>query len=249
MLKYFSTDKATIDIEDGERAVIATISNSSVDRDNEVVLPKGGNLEQFQKNPVVLWAHESWNPPIGKMAWVKVTAKGIVAKTIFATTERADEIYELFKGGFLRAFSIGFESKERRLPTAKEIEKNPDWKDVRFVHAKWDLFEYSVVPIPANPGALAIAVGKGLKVSDELMAELTSPVVKECLTSEPEPEPEPEVKDEPRVMVVRPKFMPVTIVPPKKVTRIMPCNRYRVPVVELLSDAMTQKINQIKGIV
>jgi len=250
MLKYFSTDKAKIDIEDGERAVIATISSATVDRDNEVVLPRGANLDNYQKNPVVLWAHESWTPPIGKNAWIKATPKGLVAKTIFAETERAEEIYQLFKGGFLNAFSVGFMSTKQRKPTAKEIEKNPEWADVNTVHAEWEMFEYSPVPIPSNTDALAIAVGKGLKISDELRAELKLVDIQE---TEPDNKPvdnEPVVEKEPEppIIIVSRPVIPVTSIPTISVCRYMPVKRQGISVTQV-AGGIVDSINKIKGVV
>ncbi len=171
--KYFDIDKAKIDIEPEERAVISTISTAAVDRDKEVVLPQGADLKNYRKNPVVLWAHQSTTPPIGKMAWIKTDKnKGLIAKTIFAETDRANEVYELYKGGFLKAFSIGFMSRESREPKEQDLKNHPEWAEVRRIHSKWELFEYSAVPVPSNPEALAIAVNKGMELSDELKKDL-----------------------------------------------------------------------------
>lgn len=241
MLKYFLTNKAKIDIEDGERAVIATISDSTIDRDNEVVLPKGALLDNYQNNPVVFWSHQSWDPPIAKNIWIKVTPKGLVAKTVYAETEFADEIYQLYKGEFLRAFSVGFESRESRVPNAKDLEKHPEWKDVGKIHVKWELFEYSAVSIGSNLNALAIAVGKGLKVSDELRTELD-------LLGETKPE---ELKElEAVVIPVKQRIIPVTVVEPITVNRyIEGIKRHQIPVSEIIQEGITQSINRLKGIV
>jgi len=75
----------------------------------------------------------------------------------FANTEFANEIFELYKDGFMNAFSVGF------IPVDSEpMEKDSDsvWGAKRFL--KWELLEYSAVPVPANPEALALAVSKGI---------------------------------------------------------------------------------------
>lgn len=145
-------------IDDEQRTITAVISTSEIDRDNEVLLPKGLEKEQYERNPVVLWAHDYWNVPIGRALWVKAGRSRITAKIEFAETEQAEEVYQLFKGGFLNAFSVGFRILADHAPTPDEIKKQPEWAEVRRVIDKWELLEFSAVPVPANPGALALAV-------------------------------------------------------------------------------------------
>lgn len=166
---------AKAEVEEGERAVVATITTGAVDRDREVVLAAGGDFRAFQKNPVVLFAHAYWEPPIGKAMWIRQVRDKIVAKTVIAPGPRGDEILALMQGGFLRAFSIGFNPLPGKStpPTPAEIKRKPDWADVRTVHREWNLLEYSVVPVPANPEALTMAVSKGmLHISRELAKSL-----------------------------------------------------------------------------
>jgi hypothetical protein len=149
--------KAT-DINEEERSVVAVISTDSVDRDSEVLIPKGMESENFEKNPVVPWSHRSDQPPVGKALW---------------TTERAEEIWQLFKGGFLNAFSVGFRPKEGRRPTPDDIKSNPLLADARFLFTKWELLEFSPVTVPANPDAIAQAIkSKALNLSDSMIEEL-----------------------------------------------------------------------------
>jgi len=171
--KLFKQFIAKVEIDDVERTVTAIISTDSVDRDGEVVLPKGANLESYLKNPVMLWAHDYYEPPIGRTLWIKTGRNNIKAKAQFAETEKAMEIYELFKGGFLNAFSIGFIPKKSHAPEPKEIEKRPEWVEARRIYDEWELLEFSVVPVPANPEALATSIkSKQLKLSDETIKEL-----------------------------------------------------------------------------
>ena len=96
--------------DDDERSSTELISTGDVDRDNEILLPRGAVLEHYKKNPQVLWAHDYRQPPIGKASWVKKdqASKGLLAKTIYAATDFAEEIWSLVKGGFLPARSVGF---------------------------------------------------------------------------------------------------------------------------------------------
>ena len=54
---------------DVKRHVLAAVSTDAIDRDGEVVVPRGIDKTHFQKNPVVLWAHDYRTMPIGKALW------------------------------------------------------------------------------------------------------------------------------------------------------------------------------------
>ena len=167
-------------VDEDSRTVVAVISSASVDRDKEVLLPKGANFDNYLKNPVVLWGHQSSDPPIGKALWVKRGQKQITAKVKFATTERGEEIWELFKGGYLNAFSVGFIPLKGHQPTPDEIRKMPEWAEARFVYDEWELLEFSPVTVPANPDALRLALESGkVKICKEVKKEMAIEDVKE----------------------------------------------------------------------
>ena len=108
----------------------------------------------FNKNPVVLWAHKYDIPPIGKALWTKEDAGGILSKVKFANTPFAQEIFQLYKEGFLKAFSVGF------LP--KDYVDGDGEKKASRTYTNWELLEYSAVPVPANPEALSLAIQRGI---------------------------------------------------------------------------------------
>jgi len=160
------------EIDADERTAEVVISTTAVDRDGEVVLAKGGVFENFMKNPVVLWAHKHDDAPIGRALWIKQGNKKITAKVKFAETEQAEEVYKLYSGGFLNAFSIGFISNKSHRPEPKEIAKLPEWANVWRVIDEWELLEFSAVPVPSNPEALAQAVKtKSVVLSDGIKAD------------------------------------------------------------------------------
>ena len=132
------------------RSVITTIDP---DRGGDVVVPTGiRNVEEFLLNPVVLWAHNrSHIPPVGICDWLDVQPSRIVAQTRFAQgVPFAEDVFRLYEQGILRGWSIGFVPRRAfRRSTGLRVEE-------------WDLLEYSAVPIPENPGALTVALQKGL---------------------------------------------------------------------------------------
>jgi len=175
-----------LQIEDGERAAIRYINTADVDRDNEIVLPSGGQVNDFKKSPTVLYAHDYHGLPIGKDIWIKlVQGKGWLAKTVYAKHQLAVDVYNLVKEKFLNTSSIGFIPLESIKPEDK------DWDSVgesikseyninekvfdkaKRIYTKWLLLEHSDVPVASNISALNIAVGKGLKIeSKELIDDL-----------------------------------------------------------------------------
>ena len=207
---------AEVKVDTDERTVTAIISTSGIDRDGDIILPSGVDLEQYEKNPVVLWAHNHSGTPIGRAQWVKKGRKAITAKVEFAETELAEEVYQLFKGGFLKAFSVGFISKKSHKPTPEDIRKRPEWSEAYRIIDEWELLEFSAVPVPANADALAMAV----KSADVELSE----DVKKAFGIEDEPEiykdtildEEPE---EPPLIVIA-RRIPVVQHRPRQVIRI-----------------------------
>jgi|GEM_PF-817866 hypothetical protein len=149
--RTLSSDPKTLRI----RSVISTIDP---DRAGDVVIPTGlRNLEEYLLNPVVLWAHNrSRFPPIGVCEWLDIQPQRLVAETRFAQgVPFAEDLFRLYEQRVLRGWSIGFvPRKARRLP-------HPTRPSALRVE-EWDLLEYSAVPIPENPGALTVALQKGL---------------------------------------------------------------------------------------
>ncbi len=170
--KIFKQFVAIKESTDDDNTAVAAISTDSIDRDKEVLVPKGVNLDNFNKNPVVLWAHDYSSTPVGstKKYGVKKGRKIIKAKWEWADTDKALEIKKLWDGGFLNAVSVGFIVSKSHEPTPDDIKKTPEWAEVRRVIDEWELLEFSIVPVPANPDALAGI--KELKLSDATQKEL-----------------------------------------------------------------------------
>lgn len=149
-------------IDEKEQTLTAIVSTGATDRMNESLDPNGADLKNFKKNPVVLFGHNYNQPPIGKAMWIKNTNEGIVAKVKFASTQFAQEIYTLYKEGIMRAFSVGF------LPDKEAIEEGDGKKGPARTFRKWELLEFSAVPVPANPEAMTMAMSKGIVISENL---------------------------------------------------------------------------------
>src|SRR5688572_13904885 len=82
-----------------ERTLIVTISTSTPDRSGDIVVPKGGDLENFRKNPVVLFGHNYGQPPVARAEDLTVNEDSIQAKVVFpkaGTYAFADDVYALY---------------------------------------------------------------------------------------------------------------------------------------------------------
>lgn len=159
--RTLTTDAATMRV----RSVVTTIE---ADRAGDIIIPTGlRNPEDYLQNPVVLWAHNRIAfPPIGLCEWLDVQPGRIVAETRFAQgVPFAEDVFRLYEQQILRGWSIGFvPRKARRIP-------GPNGQTSLRVD-EWELLEYSAVPIPENPGALTVALQKGLVRDQPLRAWL-----------------------------------------------------------------------------
>jgi HK97 family phage prohead protease len=152
LLKSFETE---VSESKEPRVLNFVVSTEAVDSYNDVVKADGWDLERYLKNPVVLWAHDSRQPPVGRSLTIGVNDKKLVASSEFPDAETyafADTIYRLLKGKYLRATSAGFFPKEWTY----------DEERGGFNLLKNELFEFSIVPVPANPDALMAAVKSGI---------------------------------------------------------------------------------------
>ncbi len=180
---------ADLSVEPGSREVVARITTTAVDREGDVVLPSGADLVAYRENPVVLYVHESRKLPVGTARKFRKETDGITVK--YALAERPaslpaqqewlpDTLHELLQAGVIRGHSIGFMIKDggARAPNDKEVRRFG--ASVRRIITDWELVEFSIVPVPANPEALTLAVSKGLITSEQALRlglAITRPVL------------------------------------------------------------------------
>jgi HK97 family phage major capsid protein/HK97 family phage prohead protease len=129
------------------------MSDGSVDRMGDVIEPDGWKLDNFQRNPVALFGHNA-SFPIGKWHDVGVRKGQLTGRLelLDPVSDRMREIHAAVAGGVLRAVSVGFHS-DKVEPLGKS-------GGIRFIEA--ELVECSLVSVPANPNALAIAKSLGI---------------------------------------------------------------------------------------
>ncbi len=130
------------------------------------MLTSGANLEEFKKNPVVLYNHNDWDEPIGRGENIRIEDGRILIDIVFdEEDEKANKIAGKVKRGFLRMASLGAWPPE-------EVSDDPGLKlpgQTGPTATKWTMREASVCPIGSNHNALAMydrGTGKRIDLSD-----------------------------------------------------------------------------------
>lgn len=120
------------------------------------VIEQNWDLSDFFRNPVFLWAHESWNTPIG---WVREftpqpDGQATVSRVEFlpeGTDDFVDKLFRLTRLRAIRAVSVGFVP----LDVEDIYDGDHHWLGWRFIRSQ--LIELSLCTVPANPDALQLA--------------------------------------------------------------------------------------------
>jgi HK97 family phage prohead protease len=145
---------------DGARRATFVASDESVDRYGDIIRASGWDLSNYKNNPVLLFGHDSSAVPIGKVTDIGVEGSRLVATAQFrpeGDSEAADDVYSALKGGFLNAVSVGFlPTKAPNYIWSPDDPKHENWP-TGFEVVGQELLELSVVPVPANAQALALA--------------------------------------------------------------------------------------------
>lgn len=140
-------------ISDENYTIKGVFSTADEDRHGEIVDQKTWQLDDYLKNPVILFGHDHNQPAIGKAVNLFFNSEGNLEGEIqFAAKEYdfAKTIFQLYKGGYMRAFSVGFQN---------EVVEYDDAEN-KVTLKRNNLFEISCVNVPAN--ALALAKAKGI---------------------------------------------------------------------------------------
>ncbi|HSR78750.1 MAG TPA: hypothetical protein VLN57_19400 [Xanthobacteraceae bacterium] len=149
-----------------ERTLRFVLSTGTIDRDLDMIDPAGWRLDHFQKNPVVLWAHQATLLPVGKAVATGNTGGRLTSAVQFlpsegygAASEFADSVYKLARDGYLAATSVGFRPLRWDF-TADKDRGGDDWFPGIDYHEQ-ELVEFSICTVPSNPEALLEPVPSG----------------------------------------------------------------------------------------
>jgi HK97 family phage prohead protease len=147
------------------------MSDESVDRMGDVVRANGWDLTAFKNSPIALFNHDH-HLPIGKWTDVQVVGKQLVGTLELAkqgTSDFIDSIRSLVEQRILKAVSVGFQP----------IEAKPMKTTGGYEYKRAELYECSLVSVPANQNALAIAKALSPQVANIVFAESGSSVAGE----------------------------------------------------------------------
>ncbi len=145
------------DGDDASRQMLFAISSEAVDRDTDTVAVDGWDLANYRNNPVVLFGHNYWNndaPVVGRSLSEfieKKMLKSLMEFTPQGAVPLADTLHALYANGFMHATSVGFIATDFEFV---EDDLDRPW-GIDFLEQ--ELLEYSLVPVPSNPEALAEA--------------------------------------------------------------------------------------------
>ena len=145
----FQVENKSEDTEDIVK-VPFVLSTYSLDRDNERIEQSGWDVNNFLKNPVLLWQHDRWRPSIGLVENLSIgdSLKGTVVFAPKKIDHFSWSIGQKVHLGMLRAGSVSFRPLEW-----KWVDDASEEADLIFL--KQELAEFSIVNIPANPEALS----------------------------------------------------------------------------------------------
>jgi len=164
--KIFSSEIKQIGTDE-DRILRFTTSTEAIDRDGDIISVDGWKLDNYLKNPVILYGHNYEGLPIGKSVSTIIDSinKKLVQDVKFPTKDEyefADTVYKLAKAGYLNATSVGFIG----LDSEPRLDEKGNWLGKKY--KKQELLETSIVPVPSNPTALLEARSKGIISDKEL---------------------------------------------------------------------------------
>lgn len=167
---------------DGSYDVV--ISTEGEDRDGDIIEVDGWETADYMRNPVILFAHNYRDVPIGQTQHLRKEAGRLVATFRFRDPANEHDpilpIKAAWDQGILRAASVGF----------RPISREPVDDDADgglfgpFRYTRQELLEWSIVPIPANQEALRLGyeayikgLGRGMAVlsTDDYPADASEP--------------------------------------------------------------------------
>jgi HK97 family phage prohead protease len=176
MHKVFAINCSEKEYDSSNPLNISGIANmASEDRMGDVILKDAWILDNYKKNPVVLFNH-CYDNLVGKATSIEVTDNGLeISAEIgnpsmgYELTDTQKMVRSLLAQGILRAFSVGFMPLDAKYDETNE----------QFLITKAELLEVSLVTVPCQQESLISEVktiqGKGEKkaMDEELKAALT----------------------------------------------------------------------------
>lgn len=165
----------TLSVE--SRSVDVVASSEALDA-HGTILKANWDLARYKSNPVVLYAHDQSEIPIGLASNVRVEDELLRATLTFSTADlnpKAEQVWLNVQAEVIRGVSVGFGFDTVRFEVQEGVE--------RVVLDDLELWEISMVPVPSNPEALASMRARALS------SRAAEPAPEPVSSIEPEPTP------------------------------------------------------------
>lgn len=145
-----------------ERVIERTVTTEAVDRDGDIIRAKGVDNKEYRIEPVVLFAHDKYNVPIGRSLkeWIDNKINGWLSWDLYFdndidTTGRSDLVFRMVNSGAMRGGSIGFLPVTVKCDHPDEDRKKLGLGKYGVEFLKVKKIEHSACTIPANQEALS----------------------------------------------------------------------------------------------
>jgi HK97 family phage prohead protease len=132
---------------------------ATVDRGGEILRKESWILQNYLKNPIILFNHDR-DKPVGRALAVEARDQGLYVKVLVSSSddEMVSYVRDLCAEGILNSFSVGFQA----------IQESKDADGNLFI-SQAELFEISIVTLPMNQDSTFSVTTKDLRV--KTMAE------------------------------------------------------------------------------
>lgn len=138
------------------------LSDETVNTYGFRIITAGVNLEEFKKNPVMLYNHDGWDTPIGRWENIRVEGTRILGDAVFDLKDkRAAEIARKVDDDFIRGASSGFWDAETTSDPLLYLAGQTEPTVVRCT-----MREASICSIPSNHNALALYDNEGNRIKE-----------------------------------------------------------------------------------
>lgn len=145
-------------LELGDRQALFVMTDAGPDREGDIILSAGVDVEQFRAYGSILWGHRADEPRfvLGRPAEVVKEETRILTRAEFFGADvnpDAELVWRMIQAGGTRAMSVGIMIQEYN-----EASDRPGFMPLNIVRS--ELVETSVTPVPMNPRAVALAIGE-----------------------------------------------------------------------------------------
>lgn len=159
MHRRIITASSTRYAEDGGATTTTFLASTGGEaRDGHVIDQRGWQLDEYRANPVVLWAHDGSQPPIGRAVRAEVVGDGLEIEVAWDEgTDLGRTVARQYREGYLHAVSVGWQPLQATPRRALDPAHPAYSAQGGLLFERSVLLELSAVPVGADPMALARA--------------------------------------------------------------------------------------------